>query len=68
MKKNIETNKRAIKVLIAAIIAFLYLSIEIGGFIGLIIITVSVVLLPTVITYFRKLNFLLAVQSIKKKS
>jgi len=68
MKKNIETNKRVIKVLIASIIVFLFLSIEIGGFFGLVIITVLLVLIITAIAFSRKLNFLLAMQFIKMKS
>ncbi len=68
MKKNIGTIDRIVRILIAAMIIYLYFSNVISGTMGIILIAISAVLVITSIISFCPLFFLLGLKSTKNKS
>ena len=67
MKKKDRTINREARVLIALVIAFLYLSSEISRTPGIILISISNVLLIISFINFNTLYFLLGIKSAKNK-
>ena len=67
MKKNMSTTDRIIRVLVAALLAYLYFSGIVGGVLGIILLIVGIVFLLTSVVAFCPLYALFGFKTCKKE-
>lgn len=67
MKKNMSTTDRIIRILVAALLAYLYFSGIVGGALGIILLIVGIVFLLTSIIAFCPLYPILGFKTHKKE-
>ena len=67
MKKNMGTTDKVIRILVAAIIAILYLTNVLTGTLGIVLLIVAVILVLTSLVGFCPLYLLLGINTNEKK-